>query len=390
MRRATAAGRLLVASTVEHDWRTPPAGVVALAARAGAGRVVAGARFHGVVGCVHLSLGPVAPAPLAAALAADHARCVDAHVRALGDLAGLAPALEAAAVPWLVLKGPVLAEHHYARPDLRCATDLDVLVPGPRLGAALEAVASAGGEVLDTNWRLLRELGAGELLVRLRHGTLLDLHWRLFNEAPVRRALAVPLADVMGRSRAVRLGPVAAATLDPVDTVVHLGAHATLSGGNRLVWSKDLERVVATAPPAWDEVVGRARAWRAGPAVGLALARARALLGAAVPDGVPEALAGGRSFLRAGALVDRLAPPARSTGNRSVVRLVSRSARATSGASAAELGRRLAGAVVGRSRLSLAPPRADLDPDNPASVRHRAGTDEDRRAFLDAVAEEGW
>ena len=383
MRPATATARLLVRCVTEHPWSAPPDGAAALAGVAGPGRIAAAARFHGVSGCVHHSLATLDGADRFAEVAADHAASIDLHLRAMGDLARLAPALDALGVPWLVVKGPVLAEEYYPRPDLRTYGDLDVVVPGSALGDVLDAVEGTGAHLLDRNWPLLRELRVGELLLRLRHGTLLDLHWHLFSQAAVRRATRAPLGGFLERARPVVLGGTRVSTLDPTDTLLHVGAHGTLSGGHRLVWLKDLERVVAAPAPQWDEAVARARALGIGPAVALALVRARRLLGAPVPPGVPEAMAGGRAFLVAGRLADRLAPPARTGGNRSIAQLVSRSARADTAATAAEVRRRVTAAVAGKGRYSLAPPLNDMDPASERSPRHDAGRPDEREAFLD-------
>ena len=369
----------------EHEWGTAPDGVAELAAAAGPERVAAAARFHGVTGCVYRSLAPVVDVARMTGLADDRRRSIDMHLRALGDLAAVSPALDQLGVPWLVMKGPVLAEGFYHHPDLRTYNDLDMVVPGAALGVVLAAVESHGATLLDRNWALLAELEVAELLLRLRHGTLLDLHWHLFNQAAVRRAAMVGASELFERSSTVSLGSLRVRTLHPVDAIVHVSAHGTLSGGHRLIWLKDVERAVATHRPNWDEVVTRARSWGVGPAVALALARSRSVLGAAVPAGVPEAMAGGRAYLAAGALADRLAPPARSSGNRSIALLVSRSARAETATTIAELLRRL-GAVVTGLRLTLAAPANDMDPCSPRSPRHDAGSASDRQAFLDMAA----
>jgi len=372
----------------EHDWAVAPEGVAELAARAGPERVTAAADFHGVSGCVHHTLAPVVAPGRFADLAAAHRGGIDRHLRALGDLARLAPALDALGVPWLVVKGPVLAELHYPRPDLRTYNDLDVVVPAGAMGDAMAAVEAQGGTLLDRNWPLLRELEVGEVLLRLPHGTLLDLHWHLFNVSAVRRTMRPPMAELLERARPVRLAGTAVHTLDALDTLVHLGAHGTLSGGHRLVWLKDLERVLAGDRPPWDDLVDRARAWGVGPAAALALSRARRVLGVAVPGGVPEAMAGGRAFLAAGAGADLLAPPARSNGNRSIGLLVSRSARADTASTAAELRRRLSAAAIPRGRPSLTPPANDMDPASPRSPRHDSGSEADRQAFFRAIVED--
>ena len=389
MGHSPAVGRLLVRCVTEHDWRVGLQEAVDAAGSLDLAAVTDAARFHGVTGCVYRSLQPLDGRPGASGLVAAYHEAVGHHVRALGDLAALGRALDAAGVGWLVVKGPVLAEVVYPRSDLRSYTDLDVLVAGRDLGAALSAVEAAGGELLDRNWPLLRELGVGELLARLRHGTLLDLHWHLLGAPSERRRFCVPLTELRERAGPVRLGTVDARTLDPVDTLLHLGLHASLSGGNRLVWLKDVERAVANAPPAWDEVVARARAWGVGPPVAIALARSAAVLGAAVPPGVPAAVAGGRAWPALAALADRLSPPMRASGNRSPSRVVSRAASRDTVTSAAELARRLVSAAANDSRFARTPPAPHTDEESPASPRHPRGTEADRQAFLDAVAADG-
>ncbi len=384
---ATATARLLRRCVTEHDWATAPDGVAALADLAGPDRVAAAAEFHGVSGCVHHSLAPVVSAGRFAGLAAAHHRGVDRHVRALGDLAQLGPTLDALGVSWLVVKGPVLAELHYTRPDLRSYSDLDVVVPASAVGDVLTALGEQGATLLDRNWRLLRELQVGEVLLRLRHETLLDLHWHLFTGPAVRRTFRPSMAELAERARPARVGGTAIRTLDPLDTLVHLGAHATLSGGHRLVWLKDLERVIAGGAN-WDDLVARARSWGMGPAVALALSRARRVLAVPVPAGVPEAMAGGRAYLVAGGAVDLVAPPARSGGSRSIALLLSRSARAGTASTAIEFRRRLRAALPPRARLSLAPFAPDMDPTSLNSPRHDEGSDADRQEFLEAIAAE--
>ncbi len=387
MRRPTITGQLLVRCVTEHDWSIPPEAVVDLAARADLPAVAAAAKFHGVTGCVYRSLGPAVDTEQAAALRSSYCDAVGGHLRALTDLARLAPVLDSVGARWLVVKGPVLAEAIYRQPDLRAYNDLDLVVPRRALGEVLAAVEEAGGGLIDRNWPLLRQLKVGEILLRLHHGTLLDLHWDLLNESTVRAAFRVPMAEMIDRARLVQVGPLRVMTLDPIDTLLHVSLHGCLSGGNRLVWLKDVERAIASDALAWDDVVLRARAWGIGPPVAVTLDRAKRLLRASVPEGVTHALAEGQVWLGLSALADRLSPPERSVGYRSVTRLVSRSTRSDTRSSVAELGRHLFKAFGARNRFSPTPPWPDVDPDSRSSLQHARGAPADRHAFLDGVAE---
>ena len=72
----------------------------------------------------------------------------------------------------------------------------------------------------------------------------------------------------------------------------HLALHAAREGCHRLVWLKDIELAVAVGQPDLDELVRRAVAARCAPAVGIALARSKWMLGADVPDEIITALVG--------------------------------------------------------------------------------------------------
>lgn len=378
-------GDLLLRCVSEHDWRVPLEGIRPTVERADRELLVRAATFHGVVGCVYRSLRTLLSPDEAEPLAVRYRQSVGAHLRTLADLAELAPVLDALDMPWLVVKGPVLAETVYPEPDLRSYADLDIVVPAARFGQALDAVEGSGGSLLDVNWPLLTELGVGELLLRLPGGTLLDLHWHLVNDRVLRRTFQIPMAELLERARLRRIGSSAIRTLDATDTVLHLCVHGCLSGGDRLVWLKDLERALACDPPDWEELGVRARSWRVTLPVALMLIRARATLGACVPEGATEVLVDRRVWPRIVAVADRLPALERAIGDRSIARMVSRSTRSDTVSSLRQLGRH---AIEG-SRHPFAPtPPLDMNPESIGSARHASGSLLHRSAFLSAVAAE--
>ena len=81
------------------------------------------------------------------------------------------------------------------------------------------------------------------------------------------------------------------ATLDQVDGLLYLCLHGSLSGGNQLVWLKDLDQMIDSGTTDWDDLVRRAIRYRAGLVAAMQLERARVVLGAPVPESVPVALA---------------------------------------------------------------------------------------------------
>lgn len=152
-----------------------------------------------------------------------------------------------------------------------------------------------------------------------------------------------------------------------------------MSGGNRLVWLKDLARSLVVRPPDPEELVRRAHDWHVALPVATMLAKARAVLGADVPEAMLRAMVPGRAWERLAALAWRLSPPARARAGGSMDRIVSRATRGDAAASLRELARRTLHAatdpfVVGRGGATLA--------DGPAD--HRAD-DWQRAAFLREV-----
>ena len=111
-----------------------------------------------------------------------------------------------------------------------------------------------------------------------------------------------------------------------VDTVLHLCLHTSRAGGHRLIWSKDIERAIAVLQPDLDAVVERAHRFRCGPPVGIALERARRLLGAEVPAATVDALTG-RVLRRVEHGVAQVTPTIRFDERDSVPRFLARSTR---------------------------------------------------------------
>ena len=106
------------------------------------------------------------------------------------------------------------------------------------------------------------------------------------------------MGELAERLRPVSVGAVEVPSLDPVDGLLYLCLHGSLSGGHQLVWLKDLEMMLDRQAVDWDLVVDRARRWRADLVAAMQLDRARAVLGARVPDAVVETLAGGSAWWR--------------------------------------------------------------------------------------------
>jgi hypothetical protein len=193
------------------------------------------------------------------------------------------------------VKGLVLGQTAYGDQTLRTTLDLDLLVPPSFFSSALEAVEVSGGSLRQRNWPLLARLRLGQIVVRLPLGAYGDLHWHLANTPEVRARYRIPMAEFFERRQQVNLGPLSVATLDPVDTVLHLCMHGATSGGHLLVWLMDISQSVRSyeGDPywRWDTLVERARRYRLGLVTAVMFERARVVLGTSIPPEVISALA---------------------------------------------------------------------------------------------------
>jgi hypothetical protein len=125
-----------------------------------------------------------------------------------------------------------------------------------------------------------------------------DLHWHLLVTPATRSRFTMSMEELSERRRTVGIGGVDVDTLEITDGLLYLCLHGSLSGGHQLVWLKDIDQMVASEPPEWDELVRRARRYRLGLVAAVQLERARTVLGAPVPEPVVEALAADAAWWR--------------------------------------------------------------------------------------------
>jgi hypothetical protein len=229
--------------------------------------------------------------------------------------------------------------------------------------------------LVERNWKLTRGEFRGQLHVTLPGGTLADIHWHVLNRERVRQGFSIATEGLFSQAREVELDGAPVQTLGSVDTLLHLCAHAALSGGDRLIWMKDIERAIAVEPPDWGVVAERASAWRAGPTVALALSRAARTVGAPVPQDALGSLFGGALRGPVSAWLDRRWPVERSVGTVTPASLWAQVLRSSwTGTVRAMAGRggRAAHSLIGH-------------PDEPGSILLDAGTPRDRQDYLRAV-----
>jgi hypothetical protein len=314
-----------------------------------------------------------------ASLLRTHVTRTAAHLRVLSDLDLVQHALSESEIRFLVIKGPIVAEHLYPSADLRTYDDLDVLLAPADFERAIDALRQAGSELLDRNWTLIRADARGQVHLQLPMGTLADVHWHVLNRESVRGGFRIETNELFERARTLHVAGRDVLTMDGVDTLLHLCLHAALSGADRLIWLKDIERAISVDRPAWDDVVERARSWRAGRSVAIALARSRRALGAPAPDDVLDRLFASRAWRAISQFLDRRFPTEESVG------------RATPAVLWAQLTRDSATAtlraLLGRSFRRVRGMAAHGET-SPGAIFTSTGTESDERAFLRGVAAE--
>jgi hypothetical protein len=290
-------GETLVQLTRKSEARTQDP--VPLLAQVPPDRLVEMACHHRVPGVVYRSMVELGVDDEAyAELRVAYQMASLAHGRCLLELASMVDTLAALEYPWLVVKGPVLAEVGYRDPGARLYEDLDLVVTASDAGGAISLIETAGGHVTDLNWPMMAELQRAEIPMILPTGMLGDLHWHLLVTPNVRARFRISMDELMERRRTVRMGGTDVDTLDNIDGLMYLCLHGSLSGGHQLVWLKDLDQMMSAEPPDWDELVRRARLSGTELVVAMQLERARSVLGAPVPQAVVETLAGGEPWWR--------------------------------------------------------------------------------------------
>ena len=210
-------------------------------------------------------LGSLEP-ELRAFLAMAHAANVKRNGGLRGQLVAVVGALNRAGVEPVLLKGAIrLVDGLYPDPGWRMMRDLDLLVPGDRLGDAVAAMGGAGyapgpptpGEAPGFGHHHYPKL------TRADHRATVEVHTELFKTERQRRLLRA--ADVSGASQPMAFDGVRARLPSVDHQVVHLVGHSQISNHGHYCGRVQLrDRLEAAAlerwspeRPGWADVAGR-------------------------------------------------------------------------------------------------------------------------------------
>jgi hypothetical protein len=173
-----------------------------------------------------------------------------------------------------LLKGLALATLDYPDPQWRPTGDVDLLVRGEQLAAAVEMLVDLGGEPLEPDPvpGYAAVVGKGSPVRMLAPPTEVDLH-RLLVWGPL--GVRLPPADLWAPGRAFVLGDRTLTTLGLEETLVHLAYHLLIGGTPRALSVRDVAQVLSCPDLDPDRALALADRWGASAVLATAIAMAR-------------------------------------------------------------------------------------------------------------------
>jgi hypothetical protein len=250
--------------------------------------VLAGqATRHGVASLVSWYLNRACPEGAPAPLGDQFRQNAGRNLLLTGELLRLLGIFEAASIPLVPFKGPVLAWSLYENPALREMSDLDVLVLPRDVDHAIGLLQSHGyGPQFSGVDRRFFAANQQMPFVRKDGQVAVDLHWGLLP-----RFLPLDASPFFERLAPEPIAGREVLTFCPEDLLLFLCVHGSKHGWTSLAWLCDVARLIDRRAVNWDDVHARAQANRVSRCLSLGLTLARDLLGAPMPELRQEALA---------------------------------------------------------------------------------------------------
>ena len=169
--------------------------------------------------------------------------------------------LEGVGLDVRVLKGYALASLDYPDLQQRVTGDIDLLVRGSDLVAAVAALSPEGATVVDPEPvpGYAGLVGKG-LTLRLTSGVEVDLH-RLLVWGPL--GVRLPPDELWTTSRSFSVGGAELRTLGLEETLLHVAYHLVVGGTRRGLSVRDVGQLLVAPALDADRVLGLARRWGA-------------------------------------------------------------------------------------------------------------------------------
>jgi len=180
------------------------------------------------------------------------------HEHRILDIIG---AFDAAGLSVRVLKGPALAALDYPDRQWRPTRDLDLLVRGEQLDAAVSLLARVGGLRTDPDPvpGFSATVGKGATMA-MPDGLEVDLH-RLLVWGPL--GVRLPPEELWATSRSFSVGELHFETLGREETLLHACAHLLVLGWRRALGLRDIAQLLTTPALDADRAIGLSRRWGA-------------------------------------------------------------------------------------------------------------------------------
>ena len=258
-----------------------------------------------------LASPPGPPDAILARLQELYERHASRHAGRIAKLAEIGAGLDAAGIPFIVLKGAALGSVVYRDPAFRTMGDVDLLARRENLAAASRVLRRLGYSS-DESWRTEAWYATHHHhlapLVAPDGSLIVELHSSIVGPGGAR----VPVDGLWERAGLERIGDARFRVLAPSDLLLHLClhlAHDNVFIDGKLRDLRDMAETIRHYGDAigWDAVVGQAKTWQVSRYVYWSLWLARDQVGAAVPPVVLERLADAHRARRSDALP---APPA--------------------------------------------------------------------------------
>jgi hypothetical protein len=207
------------------------------------------------------------------------------NLRRCAELVTLQAELQAADVPALPFKGPVLAAKWYGDVGLRAFVDLDILVHPADGARAMDVLRRRGYHPafrIDPAWEQPIFQAQGEMVfIRDKPPCIVDLHCQLL---PVGYTFAVEPRDLWQRLAWIKLGGTVLPTLNAENTLVYFALHAAKHEWSNLRWLCDIAEILAQQTDLdWEYIAARMHELRCELLVHVSLHLAHVLLSAPLP-----------------------------------------------------------------------------------------------------------
>jgi hypothetical protein len=208
--------------------------------------------------------------------------------------------LDAAGIPALPLKGPVLAQFLYGNIAYREFDDLDILIPEVQLDAAGELLGRLGyrpTQGVPRDQRAAFRKAQYEIPYRHeRNATCVEIHWKC---APDLFPCALRAEDLWTRCGWTELAGVRIRTLGLEDTLLFLCAHGSRHNWDKIEWICGISEMVREHPSLdWQRILRQSGKFHAMRVLLFGFAMAGDLLGAELPAAVRDMILQDRALAR--------------------------------------------------------------------------------------------